>query len=550
MKKRENMKIKILSAVLAGAIVCALGLSPIQTGITASALAEGSELRKSNHTVHEDIVTIVDETTNLFTPISSATDEDYRASSRRWGGIPTVITAGKNLFVAWQTGGVVEPDPNYLNYITVAASKDGGKTWIDPFMIIDPLEENLQSRVPQFYYNHAGQLYLLFSYEKKNIHAIALHGMDGDLSDVTYEEPFPIGVSYSSYTKPTLISDGSIMYLSNKLDATLYRSEDDGKTFKAYSALESEAPASSRVFAESTLVEKKDGLLWGMRRLENAVNGGIEQAFSADMGKTWTKSQGNLPSPLTSPGSRFAMQRLKSGNLLFVTNATGKGMTRTRMTAYLSTDDGETWPYSLLLDPTLSSYPDFWEGDDGKIYIVFDKDRYGEGGMRLCVVTEEDLMAGKYVSEGSAQLVTIAKINTEYGDITSVNGAFPDGADYKVGTEIKTILADLPKTIKVTDEYGRDYEITGTYKASGFNKDKTGTYKIYFVADLPATLKDSFSKLNFEINLVESKGCASSISLAGGGAAVTVIGTAAAALRLRKKRYLGNQIKQSEEEKS
>lgn len=529
------MKIKILSAALASAIVCALALFPAQES-NKFVLAEETGMRRSNHIIHEDIVTIVDETTDLYTPIAAHTDEDYHASSRKWNGMPTVITAGNNLFIAWQTGGVREPDPDGLNYITVAASTDGGVTWKDPFMIIDPVDESLQAQVPQFYYNHAGQLYLLFSYVGTGIHALALHGMDGDLSKVTYEDPYYIGVAYSSFTKPTLLSDGSIMYLSGKLDANVIRSKDDGKSFQIETALESESPASSRVFAESTVVEKKDGLLWGLRRLENGVNGGIEQAFSRDMGKTWTMSQSNLPSPLQSPGSRFAMQRLKSGNLLFITNASGMGTTRTRMTAYLSSDDGETWPYSLPLDPTQSSYPDFWEGEDGRIYIVFDKDRYGEGGIRCTIVTEEDIKAGKYISEGCAQLITVAKIDTSYGDIKTVNGAFPKDKKYNVGKELKEIIAELPKTVTVTDEYGRSYELTGTYRAGGFNKDKAGIYKVYFVCDLPATLKDSFNKLEFEIELVEGNGCASSVFTAGGGVAAAVIGVAAVTAGRKKRK--------------
>ncbi|MDD6994636.1 MAG: sialidase family protein [Candidatus Borkfalkiaceae bacterium] len=543
---------RILKTALACAMACMIGLAFNPVKIEKNAAAEEINTEKSNHVIHEDIVTIVNEQTDLFQTIANGTEEDYRPVSRKWVGMPSVITAGKNIFVAWQTGGQREPDPDKLNYITVAASIDGGITWKDPFMIIDPLDQGVQAQVPQFYYNHAGELNLLFSYEGVGIHAIVLHGMDGDLANVTYEEPVFTGVANSSFTKPTLVSDGSIMYLSGKSDARVIRSEDDGKSFQIITQLESLAPAASRVFAESTIVEKKDGILWGMRRLENSVNGGIEQSFSADKGKTWTISQGNLPAPLTSPGSRFAMQRLKSGNLLFITNAAGMGTNRQKMTAYLSTDDGDSWPYSLLLDPTESSYPDFWQDEDGKIYIAFDKDRYGEGGMRLCIVTEDDVKAGKYVSEGAQQLITLTKINTDYGDIKSVNGAFPSGKNYKVGTDVKTILDDLPTTIKVTDEYGRDYEITGKYRAAGYNKDQAGTYKIYFIATLPATLKDSFSKLEFEINLVESTGCASSLSVTMGAVGVAVIGVvmaAAAEIGCKKKRNPGDQIKKEEEEK-
>ena len=354
------------------ALLCsaAVGLS-LLVGVPAAAENGTAPV---NHELHAETVTVVDETTKLYTPIASNTEEDYNPFSRLWNGMPSVITAGNNIFVAWQTGGEREPDPNKLNYITVAASTDGGITWKDPFMIIDPLEESRQAQVPMFYYNHAGQLYLLFSVEGLGIHALAIHNADGPLTGITYDEPFPVGVSNSSFTKPTLLSDGTILYSSGTTDARIFRSDDDGRSFEAIATIESNTPAASRKFAESTLVEKKDGTLWQMRRLENSVNGGIEQSFSADKGLNWTVAVGNLGSPLQSPGSRFNMQRLQSGALLFVTNAEGMGSNRSRMTAYLSEDDGDTWTEGLVLDADISSYPDFWQAPDGTIYIVFDKD--------------------------------------------------------------------------------------------------------------------------------------------------------------------------------
>lgn len=532
------MKKRFLTVLAACALALTLALVLPQT---VSVKAEEPMQGKTNHTVHKDIVTIVDETTQLFTPIASHTDEDYQYFNRRWNGICSVITAGNNIFVAWQTGGVREPDPTLLNYIAIAASTDGGNTWIDPFIIIDPVDESVEARVPQFYRNHAGKIYLLFSYSTIGIHCIEFHNMDGDLSDVTYEDPFYIGVSNSSFTKPTLLQDGRIVYWSGTKDAYLFESTDDGKSFQRTSSVESNAPSNARVFCESVVVEKKDGMLWGLRRLENAVNGGIEQSFSADGGETWTVSQGSLPAPLTSPGSRFAMQRLQSGNLLFITNAAGMGGTnRTRMTAYLSTDDGETWPYSLLLDPLMSSYPDFWQAEDGKIYIAFDKDRYGEGGIRLCVVREEDVIAGEYVSEDAKQLIPVTRMNGDYVDIKSVNGAFPQEATFTVGTELNTILANYKTTITVIDEKGQSHELTGKYRVVGFDKEQAGTYKAYFITDMPATLKDSFSKLEFKITLVEKSGCGSTVGAPMTGGAIGIgllVGASALAGRKKKRSY-------------
>jgi hypothetical protein len=48
------------------------------------------------------------------------------------------------------------------------------------------------------------------------------------------------------------------------------------------------------------------------------------------------------------------------------------------MTAYLSEDDGKTWPHTLLLDTRSTSYPDACQGKDGTLYIVHDLGRRKE----------------------------------------------------------------------------------------------------------------------------------------------------------------------------
>ena len=94
------------------------------------------------------------------------------------------------------------------------------------------------------------------------------------------------------------------------------------------------------------------------------------------------------------------------------------------MTALLSEDDGETWPYRLLLDQREKvSYPDAVETDDGKIMVVYDRDRgyykksiedmlSSEREILLAVIREEDIIAGRLVSEGSALGQIVSKLGT------------------------------------------------------------------------------------------------------------------------------------------
>ncbi|MBQ1456789.1 MAG: exo-alpha-sialidase, partial [Thermoguttaceae bacterium] len=103
------------------------------------------------------------------------------------------------------------------------------------------------------------------------------------------------------------------------------------------------------------------------------------------------------------PSARFYFTRLKSGNVLLIKNGPLDVQTSRRdIIAYLSEDDGETFPYKLELDMReLPSYPNACQGTDGMIYAIHDYDRTGVGEEILDRFTEEDIKAGKLVSPNS-----------------------------------------------------------------------------------------------------------------------------------------------------
>ena len=46
------------------------------------------------------------------------------------------------------------------------------------------------------------------------------------------------------------------------------------------------------------------------------------------------------------------------------------------MKVCLSEDDGATWPYELVLDTRENlSYPDLVEGENGELYVMYDRER-------------------------------------------------------------------------------------------------------------------------------------------------------------------------------
>ena len=69
---------------------------------------------------------------------------------------------------------------------------------------------------------------------------------------------------------------------------------------------------------------------------------------------------------------------------------------------YCSKDAGKTWSEGLLLDARDQvSYPDAAIGSDGRIYIIYDRERCAAREILTACITEEDILAGKLVSEGS-----------------------------------------------------------------------------------------------------------------------------------------------------
>ena len=68
------------------------------------------------------------------------------------------------------------------------------------------------------------------------------------------------------------------------------------------------------------------------------------------------------------------------------------------MTAFLSEDDGRTWPYRALIDQRDNvSYPDA-DFYGGKIYLVHDCGRTAEREILMSVFTEDDIMNGRPIT--------------------------------------------------------------------------------------------------------------------------------------------------------
>ena len=87
---------------------------------------------------------------------------------------------------------------------------------------------------------------------------------------------------------------------------------------------------------------------------------------------------------------------------------------RTKLTAFLSDDDGKSWRGGLLLDARPQvSYPDSIEARDGRLYIIYDRERGGAKEILMARVTEGDILAGKIEDESSELRILVNQARGE-----------------------------------------------------------------------------------------------------------------------------------------
>ena len=469
-------------------------------------------------------------------------DLQYLPENRDWQAIASVEVTGGRIWAAWMAGGTKEPDPD--NHIIVAYSNDEGITWRDPFIIIDDNgNQSTRMRDPVLWKDDAGSLWLFFGYSGTD--AVVITNPEASISAIEVSEPQAC-FSQTILNKPIILSSGEWLvavdpYLesANFSVTHILSSADRGATWRQKGQILSHT--ANKRYHEATLVEKEDGTLWCVSRIEQGTGGGLEQAFSSDGGVTWTEYEANLDQPFRGPGSKCAMRRLSSGNLLFVNNDSTSG--RVNMTAYLSEDDGETWSNLLLDSRNGCAYPDIAEGDSGDIYVIWDFGRSEQNEIRVSRFLESDVKKGAFVSSWSRNMIAIAK-DGAYSDFAGIEEEFPRAVCYQLGADVTTdsFAASLPSTLHVVTDKGEKYVLTGKWVTNWFSADYEGNYIFRFEWDdgiLPEKIADNTRLLEVVVTVARAEdlpggGCASSARV--GDAWLGAAALLPALYRMRKKR--------------
>ena len=118
--------------------------------------------------------------------------------------------------------------------------------------------------------------------------------------------------------------------------------------------------------------------------------------------------------PIRNPAARLFVRRLRSGVLLLVKHGPADRRTRReQLMAFVSDDDGRTWTGGLMLDEREDvTYPDGVQAADGTIYIIYDHQRTPAGEILMATFREEDVRAGKPVSDKTRFRVDIDHLPT------------------------------------------------------------------------------------------------------------------------------------------
>ncbi|HEV2750042.1 MAG TPA: sialidase family protein [Gemmatimonadales bacterium] len=345
---------------------------------------------------------------------------------------PTIErTRNGRLWAAWTSGG---PDEGPFNYVLLTSSDDGGHTWSEARLVIDP-PGNVSASSPLLWYDDGGRLWLFWTQgyaDAVGSRVWAIVADNVDSAAPTWSRPMRIADGRVS-GKPLVVANGAwllpihsesgaqdfdealgfyhlglspcVVATLKKEDASrikgalVYRSTDQGRSWEllGQANLPPRATAKGYRAVEQLIVERRNGTLWMLARTPP----GIGQSVSQDDGKTWTEIQ---PSGIRHPLTRFFIRRLRSGRLLMVRhdppsveypkncNDCGE-LNRSHLKAYVSDDDGNSWRGGLLLDDREKvSYPDGTQAADGTIFIVYDHDRRTAREILLASFTEEDIL--------------------------------------------------------------------------------------------------------------------------------------------------------------
>jgi hypothetical protein len=331
-------------------------------------------------------------------------------------------TPGGRIWACWVAG---EDGPKA--FFVLASSDDDGATWSKPRLVIDAQSKNLPMYrsvlVGNLWTDPKGRLWLFFNQSmmqfdgRSGVWAAICENPDAEQPVWSASRRIwhgftlnkPTGLRNGEWLLPVSLNpegfgpfQGAFRELDPYRGANVFVSTDEGANWRRRGHVAFPNPT----WDEHMMVERKDGSLWMLARTTQ----GVMQSTSSDGGKNWAEP--SVPAAIRHPAARFHLRRLASGRLLLIKHGetVGEHEGRSKLTAWLSDDDGASWKGGLMLDERKGiSYPDGFQAPDGTIYISYDHNRKTDGEVLLARFTEEDILAKALVGPKSKLRMLISR---------------------------------------------------------------------------------------------------------------------------------------------
>ena len=340
------------------------------------------------------------------------------------------VTKKGRIWVTWIGG-----EDSDEAYTLAAWSDDGGTTWRNPALVVDGHGPVPRPRMPvsniiaNFWIDPQGVLHLFFSQS-------AWHN-DGRMGvwEIACADP---DAAWPEWTEPRRISDGAALNkpivakngdwilpvevarpygcwedwfrdgVGSSAIATTLCSRDEGRSWTRGGDM----VVPDSFWPENHVLELADGK-WRMYARSLV---GLWCAESTDRGCTW--SDAVKPKGMDMITARCQIRKLHSGTWIFIRHdgpvdsfyPSADDSHRDKIVLYASKDEGKTWEGGLIVDDSrFVSYPDLEEGPDGRLYVSHDFERQKGAEIRLHIVREADVWAGKIVSPDARLGILVTK---------------------------------------------------------------------------------------------------------------------------------------------
>ena len=351
--------------------------------------------------------------------------DDYHAvGNRAHQGIPSheISRVNGRRWAVWYASPMPDEDSN--SYLVLATSDGPNAPWREVGVVDPDRDGPVRAFDPEMWIAPDGKLRLIWTERAvtpflavgkpfelsiaRNDRLMMLELSAEDEPAVPSAEARQIGRGVMM-CKPIVLPSGTwqlpVANWGEAPSANFLFSKDGGKTFEPARDLICTGtimgitiPEHERLYDEHIAVAFPDGARKCWIRTKTGVRVATSPAARNAEAFTWTDPVSRKDFRHTS--SRLWIGTLRSGNLVCVKHgAPDKDVGRSRLTAFVSKDRGETWQGGLLLDERQGvSYPDGVVLDDGTVSVIYDYNRRSDRNVLIARFTEEDVLAGTNVS--------------------------------------------------------------------------------------------------------------------------------------------------------